>query len=183
MWPTGGGPCKVAVLHLLGVLLHTPTHSLELCPSLIMVMKRAMSRKSAHFLKWSWLLCISKAVQMIVCTLDTFRPQVLIASLDQQLPHNDDEGRVLLEEGDVSTQIPVDIKPKRIRYCGVKWVHRTNLASTQDLSVIFSCILFWKALGIVLLGFALWFGYKFFRAPIVRLAIPISIFSRSHFVL
>ena len=57
---------------------------------------------------------------MIVCTLDTFRPQVLIASLDQQLPHNDDEGRVLLEEGDVSTQIPVDIKPKRTRYCGVK---------------------------------------------------------------
>ena len=57
---------------------------------------------------------------MIVCTLDTFWPQVLITSLDQQLPHNDDEGRVLLEEGDVSTQIPVDIKPKRIRYCGVK---------------------------------------------------------------
>ena len=57
---------------------------------------------------------------MIVCTLDTFRPQVLIASLDQQLPHNDDEGRVLLEEGDVSTQISVDTKPKRTRYCGVK---------------------------------------------------------------
>ena len=57
---------------------------------------------------------------MIVCTLDTFRPQVFIASLDQQLPHNDDEGRVLLEEGDVSTQIPVDTGPKKIRYCGVK---------------------------------------------------------------
>ena len=57
-----------------------------------------------------------------------FLAQVLIVSLDRQLPHNDDEGRVSLprEEGDVSmhnTQIPgvIMIRPKRIRrrgYCG-----------------------------------------------------------------
>lgn len=38
------------------------------------------------------------------------------------------------------------------------------------LNIIFSCTLFWKAFGIVFLGFALWYGFKLFRwATTVRL--------------
>ena len=65
---------------------------------------------------------------MIVCVQYTLWPQVLTVSLDQQLPRNDEEGRVslLTEEDDVSmhdTQIPGAIRPKETRRkgcCGVK---------------------------------------------------------------